>query len=201
MHTPTSPFKFNYISIEKMVHKINSIKSSKALPIDSLPVRILKGNSDLPIILYNNFNNCISSCEFPDQLKLADVSPVYKKGGRNDKTNYRPVSILPIISKIYERFIFLQISEYFENKLSQFQCGFRKGYNSQYCLIRMLERWNKNIDMWEFVWCLTDWSPVKHSIVHRMNCLLRKLDAYSFSYKLSHNLYLAILLIGIKELE
>ena len=80
MHTPTSPFKFNYISIEKMVHEINSIKSSKALPIDSLPARILKGNSDLPVILYNNFNNCISSCEFPDQLKLADVSPVYKKG-------------------------------------------------------------------------------------------------------------------------
>ena len=114
-------------------------------------------------------------------MKLADVSPVYKKGGRNDKTNYRPVSILPIISKIYERFMFLQISEYFENKLSQFQCGFRKGYNSQYCLIRMLERWNKNIDMRGSSGALlTDLSKAFNCLPHEL--LIAILEAYGFSY-------------------
>ena len=58
-----------------------------------------------------------------------------------DKTNYRPVSNLPSISKIYERLLYSQIETFIENKLSYNQCGFRKGYSAQYCLIKMLTKW------------------------------------------------------------
>ena len=57
---------------------------------------------------------------FPISLKLANITPVYKKGSKNSKENYRPLSILPNISKIYKRCLFKPISNYFENIFSKF---------------------------------------------------------------------------------
>ena len=193
IHSSSPSFSFKCISLEDMNKEIKSLDVSKATPIDSIPVRILKENSDLPDILHNNFNNSITSCVFPDTLKLADVSPIYKKGGRNDKFNYRPVSILPAISKIYERLLFYQINDFFESKLSQFQCGFRKGYSAQYCLIRMVERWKRCIDKGGASGALlTDLSKAFDCISHDL--LIAKLNAYGFSYdslKLIHS-YLSV---------
>ena len=73
-------------------------------------------------------------------LKHADVTPIHKKKDKRDKTNYRPVSILPNISKIYEKLIYNQLYEYVDDILSPSQCGFRKGYSTQHCLLVMLEK-------------------------------------------------------------
>ena len=62
-------------------------------------------------------------CIFPTSLELANITPVYKKGSKNSKENYRPVIILPNISKIYERCFFKPISNYFENIISNFFQG------------------------------------------------------------------------------
>ena len=59
---------------------------------------------------------------------------------KSSKNNYRLGSILSNISKIYERLLFKQISEYFEPILSKFLCGFRKGYSAQHCLLAMLDK-------------------------------------------------------------
>ena len=72
--------------------------------------------------------------------------PVFKKGSRNQKENYRPVSILPIISRIFENILSKQLYIYFENILSEFQCGFRKGFNTQHCLLLMIEKWKEAVD-------------------------------------------------------
>ena len=64
--------------------------------------------------------------KFPSCLKMANVTPVYKKENRSDKDNYRPVSILPKLSKMCERCLCKQISTFFEDILSKYQCGFRK---------------------------------------------------------------------------
>ena len=64
--------------------------------------------------MLQNFNKCIIDGKFPNQLKKADVSLVFKKGNNNNnnnKTSYRPVSILPSLSKIYERLIYKQINQ------------------------------------------------------------------------------------------
>ena len=120
------------------------------------------------------------SCVFPSKLKMADVSPVYKKGGRTDKGNYRPVSILPAVSKVYERLLFRQINDFIEPKLSQFQCGFRKGYSTQYCLVLLIETWERSVDSKGAAGALlADMSKAFDCLSHEL--LIAKLDAYGFS--------------------
>ena len=94
----------------------------------------------------NHFNYCIAYGEFPDELKHTDVITVHKKNEKCDKTNYRPVSILTKISKIYEKLVYNQLSKYFDSLLATNQCRFRKGFSSQHCLLVMLEKFNEAID-------------------------------------------------------
>ena len=70
-------------------------------------------------------------------MKYADVTPIHKKDDKTDKTNYRPISILPNLSKVYERSMYNRISPYFDSGFSKFQCGFWKGFNAQHCLIKV----------------------------------------------------------------
>ena len=81
------------------------------------------------------------------QLKLqANISPVFKKGERYSKGNYRPVSILPNVSKIFGRCMFRQKNEYIDVLLSRNQRGFRKDCSTQQCLLTMLEKWISAVD-------------------------------------------------------
>ena len=75
---------------------------------------------------------------FHVNLKLANVTPIFKKDDAMKKENYRPINILPNISKIYEKVLYNQISSFFDNVFSKHQCGFRKGLSSQHCLVAML---------------------------------------------------------------
>ena len=69
---------------------------------------------------------------FSDSLKLSDITPVYKKREPSDKANYRPVSVLPLLSKVFEKIIYDQLYEYLENFLSEFLCGLRKAHSILY---------------------------------------------------------------------
>ena len=86
------------------------------------------------------------SSEYPASLKYADITPIFKKDDKTDKTNYRPISILPNLSKIYERFMQNQMYPYLNQIFSKYQCGFRKGYNAQHCLMATIEKWRKFLD-------------------------------------------------------
>ena len=128
---------------------------------------------------------------FPSDLKLADVTPVYKKKSKNSKDNYRPVSILSNISKIYERCIYDQNQLFFDSLLSKYQCGFRRGYNAQHCLVSLIEEWKKSVDN-DTAFCalLTDLSKAFDYLPHEL--FIAKLDAYSFdksSLKLIQNYF------------
>ena len=78
-------------------------------------------------------------------MKLANISPVFKKKNPLKKENYRPVSILSAIAKITERLMQKQIVGYMENFLSPYLCGYRKNFNTQQTLLALIENWKKSL--------------------------------------------------------
>ena len=108
------------------------------------------------------------------------MTPLHKKGNKDLKENHRPVSILPVFSKVFERSMFAQMSSFFDTFLSKQQCGFRKGYSTQQCLLALLEKWKRAVDSGQmFGALLTDPSRVFDCLDHEL--LIAKLNAYGFS--------------------
>ena len=140
-------FKFDKIAEEDIHGSINRLDLFKGGGLDDIPTKLLKLNNDIisePISAA--YNNSLSSLIFPTKLKQANITPVHKKDESTNKENYRPVSILPVISKIYEKRLYSEIYVYMEQYLSAKLCGFRKGFNSQYTIISILEKWKKSVD-------------------------------------------------------
>ena len=93
------------------------------------------------------FNQAVTTREFPSNLKNADVTPVFKKNNPLSKENYRPVSVLPIISKVFEKFMQNQINLHVKSLLLSYLCGYRQGFNIHHVLISLIERWRKSLDI------------------------------------------------------
>ena len=126
----------------------------------------------------------VDSSTFPAALKLAHITPAFKKGSKNSKENYRPISILPNISKIYERCMYKQMSDYLGNFFSKFQCGFRQGISAQHCLLAMIENWKKCVDKGKtFGALLTDLSKAFDCLPHDL--IIAKSNPYGFSLSAS----------------
>ena len=150
---------------------------SKAIQESGIPVKIIKAKENFfaeAICLY--FNKVLENRKFPNCLKLANITPVFKKGPRTSKNNFRPVSILPVFSKIFERLLCRQLSEFFDNIPSKFRCDFRKCYGTQHFLLLMLEIWKEATDNNKaFSALLTDLSKAFDCLSHDL--LIAKLYA------------------------
>jgi len=111
---PLSRFKFEKITEENILKLMLNFKPKTSRGIDGISMKLLKCVSDIivkPITFL--VNQAITSGTFPNKLKIAKVMPVYKKDDNTLPTNYRPISILPTVSKIFEKVLFNQIYEYF----------------------------------------------------------------------------------------
>ena len=146
-------------------------------------------NHEIPVKLLNNCDfsfyastNCIiepiENGRFPDGLKEANIAPVYKCKNPFEKANYGPASILPLLSKVYERLVFKQLSNRTKYFLSQILCGFRKIHSTQHALFRLLQSWQRELDKSGYVsTILMGFSKVYSDIPHEL--LIAKLEAYS----------------------
>ena len=107
-------FSFEHISELNIHSVINNIDSSKAYQKENIPPQILQDNVDIcAIAISSDINKCILNGIFPNNLKHADITPTFKKLERLHKINYRPISILPTLSKVYEKLFYHQIYKYF----------------------------------------------------------------------------------------
>ena len=178
-----NPFSFTSINNSFLDSLISTLDSSKSCQMNDIPISIIKKNVDIivPVLCQNINYSFMTSC-FPEELKIADVIPIFKKDSKTEKSNYRPVSILSNVSKIYELCIYDQLSKYFDGILSDFQFGFRKGFSAQQCLIALIELWKKSVDNKEaFGALMTDLSKAFDCVDHDL--LIAKLSAYGLNFR------------------
>ena len=146
-----SEARFSKISFsdDQILKILRALDINKAHGHDEISIRMLK-LCDKSIIppLSLLFQNCIDTRTFPDTWKKSNIVPVHKKGDKQIVDNYRPVSLLPILGKIFERIIFNSIFEYLEenNLLCPNQSGFRPSDSCEYQLLSILHEIYKSFD-------------------------------------------------------
>ena len=129
---------------------LKKLKSSNQLRSDQKTTPVLSKTfqwKSWQLVLYllsstlpNIFNDCVKSGNFPDNLKYADITPVYKKGDTTDKTNYRLIRTLSNFSKVLEKLpIYAKINSFIGPKLSRYLAGVRAKHNTQHGLLNLIE--------------------------------------------------------------
>ena len=134
-------FKFELVSTDQVIKFIDEIDCNKSSSGD-IPAKIIKiAKEEIAEPIRNCINSSISTGTFPDELKRADIVLFFKKEDQNDKTNYRQISLLPLISKVFEKFVYQQIENFSDKILSPKLCGFGKGHSTQHALLNLLKNW------------------------------------------------------------
>jgi len=130
-------FKFQTVGQAEITEILHNINSSKASGFDNIPGRFLRDGSDIISRQISDiFNLSVLQSKFPSQCKIAKVRPIFKKGSKLEPVNYRPISLLPLISKVFEKCIHDQLHKYVTdfNIMYKFQSGFRSDFSTDTCL-------------------------------------------------------------------
>ena len=180
--TNLHPFKIPFANLDDVNLILKNLDTRKAPGPDLLPPKLIKIVKDIiNLPLTDVINHIIKSCIFPENGKIAHVTPVFKtdKKDRQNKSNYRPISVLGVFSKIVERFIEIKTNEHIETVLSVFIAAYRKKYSTNHVLIRLIESWKLQLDNKKFVGAvLMDLSKAFDCVPHDL--LIAKMHAYGF---------------------
>ena len=143
LNTPhISEWQFKCVSEFKIIIAINNLENKSSTGCDGISNKLLKYIKDVvtkPLTLI--INQIIVTGIYPKAFKTSKVSPIFKKGDNTLLSNYRPISLLPTISKIFERIIYNQLSKYFNdsNLLAEQQYGFRTGHSTELAAVKLVD--------------------------------------------------------------
>ena len=169
--------------VDKIICSLNNSTSFGMDEIDTSTIKLVK-NEILPVITHI-VNLSISTGRFPSAWKKAKVVPLYKKDDPLNPKNYRPVAIVPILSKILERVIFNQMIEYLTSNgiLHPNHHAFRQNHNTTTAMIQMYDSWLQAIESGQIAGvCMLDMSAAFDLVNHDL--LLQKLQLYGFDVKM-----------------
>ena len=166
-----------------LISIIGSLDATKATGLDGITPKILKKSADIvnPSLL-KIISISISTGQFPDLLKVAKIIPIHKSGAQDDPANYRPISILSIISKVIEKHVTKHLFAYLNkySLLHKSQSGFRKHHSCNTALINLIDRWLNSIDKGDIIGAVfIDLRKAFDVVDHDL--LLERLAAYKFS--------------------
>jgi hypothetical protein len=175
-------FSISNFSVEEVYSAMLSLSNSVSLDVYNINSTILKLAAPYIVeVLTYLFNECINKCEFPVCLKLSKVVPIFKKGVKKEYGNYRPVSIIPVIAKVFEVLLNNKIIKYFEDNLmfSRDQFGFRPKRGTCDAIVSFMKNCVKGLDdKNKVLGCWYDMSKAFDTISH--DILLEKLKCYGF---------------------
>ena len=143
-------FEFKTIATKDVENAIKQLKSKSSTGYDNLSTKLLNKQISpvISIALTNIINQSLCTGIFPNKLKIAKVLPLFKKGNPHVFGNYRPISLLPSISKIFEKTVYKQLYDYLiSNKLLyKSQYGFRHGHSTELASLELTDRIMKDLD-------------------------------------------------------
>ena len=165
------------MTAEYLFNEINNLSCHKAKGIDAINVHLLEigCNNLLPSLLdLYLYNSSVASGIFPDQWKISKITPVLKKGSRQDKDDYRPISVLSVLSKILERYYRMHLISYFH----QYNL-LRSSHSCETMLLQLADTLLHSMDKGELSGILlVDFRKAFDLINHEL--LLQKLAIYGF---------------------
>ena len=175
---PRINFSFHPVSVARVSEILSNLNVRKPAGPYGIPPKLLKIAA--PVIagpMTKLFNYCIDVGEWPCQWKLSNVTPVHKKDDETSKTNYRPISVLSVIPKVFEKLKFDQLYSVFTPVFSDNISGLLSGHSCYSSLLKLTDDWRQALDNKKDVAVVAiDLSKAFDSICH--NLLLAKLKAY-----------------------
>ena len=133
------------ISVSETTKELSSLNSKKAETFGNIATKVFKISSDICNKVFHNIWNSeiLGRQNFRQNLKLADITPAFKKKDPTLAENYRPVALLDPVSKMFERIIQKQLLTHIERFLSPYLCEYRKGFSTQFAFISLIEKVEK----------------------------------------------------------